>query len=173
MVPGDNRYREPHDRSRVLPEVQGERASSAGEAGPPGFPTLNDLKAVNRAVHDDAGQPERYALDQPSPLQSALDRARREFEPSPEALIRVAALLAHGIAQAQGFRDDNRRTAYLATKPTFDVSRVVTGGRAPSRASIRRAQMADASFGAQSGKSMVASGTLTTPCKAAKKTTKK
>lgn len=123
MVSGDDRYREPRDRSGVLPEVQGDGASGAGEAGPPGFPTLDDLKAVNRAIHDDAGQPERYALDQPSPLQSALDRALQAYdEPSSERLVRVAALLAHGIAQAQGFRDGNRRTAYLAAKAFLDES---------------------------------------------------
>lgn len=104
----------------VLREVQGDGASSSGEPGPSGFPTLGDLKAVNRAVYDDAGQPDRYALDQPSPLQSALEQERQSFEPSPEGLIHVAALLGHGIAQAQGFRDDNRRTAYLATKAFLD-----------------------------------------------------
>lgn len=40
--------------------------------------------AVNRAIHDDAGQPERYALDQPSPLKSSLVGTRMTFplEPS-------------------------------------------------------------------------------------------
>lgn len=68
------RYAEEHEANRVLSEVQGQREARAGEAGPPGFPSLADLKAVNRAIHDDAGQSERYALDQPSPLRSGLKR---------------------------------------------------------------------------------------------------
>lgn len=117
---GTGRYADEREAGRVLPEVQGKREASTGEAEPPGFPTLDDLKAVNRAIHDDAGQPERYALDQPSPLQSSIDRAREAYEPSPEGIIGTAALLAHGIAQAQSFRDGNRRTAYLATKAFLD-----------------------------------------------------
>jgi antitoxin YefM len=69
---GTGRYRYGHDSGRVLPQVQGERAASPREAGPPGFPTLDDLKEVNRAINDDPGQPERYTLDQPSPHQSRL-----------------------------------------------------------------------------------------------------
>lgn len=113
---GAGGYADSDETGRVLPEVQGRGEAGAGEAGPPGFPTLDDLKAANRAIHDDAGQPERYALDQPSPLQGSLERARQAYEPSPEGAIRTAALLAHGIAQAQSFRDGNRRTAYIATK---------------------------------------------------------
>jgi prophage maintenance system killer protein len=124
------RYSDEDDRGRVLPQVPRRRAAGAGEAGPPGFPTLDELKAVNRAIHDDAGQPERYALDQPSPLQSSLDRALQAYEPSPEGIIRTAALLVHGIAQAQGFRDGNRRTAYIATKSFLEENGLGFVGRA-------------------------------------------
>ena len=117
-------YAHVHEAGRVFREVQGDREAGAGEAGPPGFPTLDDLKALNRAIHDDAGQPERYALDQPSPLTSALERARGAYDASPEGVIRVAAILAHGIAQAQGFRDGNRRTAYITTKAFLDENQL-------------------------------------------------
>jgi len=124
------RYSDERDRGRVLPQVPGRRAAGAGEAGPPGFPTLDDLKALNHAIHDDARQPERYALDQPSPVQSSLERALQAYEPSPEGIIRTAALLVHGIAQAQGFRDGNRRTAYIATKSFLEESGLGFVGRA-------------------------------------------
>jgi hypothetical protein len=114
------RYGSGHDGGRIFPQVQGDRASGTGGAWPPGFPTLDDLKEVNRAIHDDAEQPERYALDQPSPLQSSLERARQAYEPTAEGVIRVAVLLVHGIAHAQSFRDGNRRTAYIATKAFLD-----------------------------------------------------
>lgn len=117
---GASGYAGERETGRVLPEVQGEREASTGEAGPPAFPALDDLKAVNRAIHDDAGQPERYALDQPSPLEGSIERARQAYEPSPEGVIHAAALLAHGIAQAQSFRDGNRRTAYIVTKAFLD-----------------------------------------------------
>lgn len=117
---GAGRYADEHEAGRVLPEVQGEREPRFGEAGPPGLPLLDDLKAVNRAIHDDAGQPERYALDQLSPLKSVIDRAAQAYESSPEGIVRTAALLAHGIAEAQSFRDGNRLTAYIATKAFLD-----------------------------------------------------
>lgn len=113
-------YAVEHESCRVLPAVQGKREAGTGEARPPGFPTLDDLRSVNRAIHVDAGQPERYALDQPSPLESSLERARQAYEQSPAGAIRTAARLAHGIAQAQSFRDGNRRTAYIATKAFLD-----------------------------------------------------
>lgn len=44
-----------------------------------------------------------------------MERARAAYIDTPDGVIRTAALLAHGIAQAQAFVDGNRRTAYFAT----------------------------------------------------------
>lgn len=111
------RYASPHgDAGRVLHESQGQSSSSAEDARPSGIPSLEELKELNRRIHNDAGTPERYKLDQPSPLRSCLDQARIAYSPSPDGVIWTAAVLAHGIAQAQSFRDGNRRTAYFATQ---------------------------------------------------------
>jgi prophage maintenance system killer protein len=96
--------------------------ASAKDARPPGFPSLVELKALNQRIHDDAGTPERYKLDQPSALKSCLEEAEAEYADTPEGVIRVAARLAHGIAQAQAFVDGNRRTAYFATQNFLVVS---------------------------------------------------
>lgn len=95
-------------------EALGGTAPGDGAAGPPGFPSIESLKAANQWIHDKAGQPGLFKLDQPSPLESALERARASFEPTDEGRARTAALLAYGIARAQAFRDGNRRTAYFA-----------------------------------------------------------
>lgn len=100
---------------RVLPEEQAESSEGATDAGPPGFPSIEDLKELNREIHEDAGTPERFALDQPSPLESCLARARGSWSNTPQGFVRTAALLAHGIAEAQSFRDGNRRTAYFTS----------------------------------------------------------
>jgi len=111
------RYRSGHgDSSRVLHSREGQPAAGAEDARPPGFPSVEELCGLNRAIHEDAGQPERYKLDQPAPLESCLDRARAGYAASPEGVVKVAAALAHGIAQAQAFRDGNRRTAYFAAQ---------------------------------------------------------
>lgn len=99
----------------ILQQEQGQSSAGPEDAGPPGFPSLQDLKELNRQIHDDAGTPERFKLDQPSPLESSLERARAAYVDTPEGVIQTAALLAHGIAQAQSFVDGNRRTAYFAT----------------------------------------------------------
>jgi len=90
--------------------------ASAKDARPPGFPSLSELKTLNRRIHDDAGTPERCKLDQPAALEGCLARARAAFKDTPEGVIETAALLAHGIAQAQSFFDGNRRTAFFATQ---------------------------------------------------------
>jgi death-on-curing protein len=111
------RYRSGHgDSSRVLHSREGQPAAGAEDARPPGFPSVEELCELNRAIHEDAGQPERYKLDQPAPLESCLDRARAGYAASPEGVVKVAAALAHGIAQSQAFRDGNRRTAYFAAQ---------------------------------------------------------
>jgi prophage maintenance system killer protein len=104
------------DTSGILPSGQGPSPSRAARVGASGIPTLEELKDLNRVIHDDAGQPERYKLDQPAPLQSCLGRAREAYSCAAEDIVRTAAMLAHGIAAAQAFRDGNRRTAYFATQ---------------------------------------------------------
>jgi len=104
------------DTGGVLPQGQGQSPSRAARVGASGVPTLTELKDLNRLIHDDAGQPERYKLDQPAPLESCLERARTAYSSAAEDIIRTAAILAHGIAAAQAFRDGNRRTAYFATQ---------------------------------------------------------
>jgi prophage maintenance system killer protein len=86
------------------------------DARPPGLPSVEELKALNQRIHDDAGSPELFNLDQPSALESCLARARAAYSDSPEGVIRSAAVLAHGIAQAQAFTDGNRRSAFTATR---------------------------------------------------------
>jgi prophage maintenance system killer protein len=90
--------------------------ASAKNARPPGFPSLSELKTLNQQIHDDAGSPERFRLDQPAPLKDCLARARAAYADTPDGVIEAAALLAHGIAQAQSFFDGNRRTAFFATQ---------------------------------------------------------
>jgi prophage maintenance system killer protein len=113
---GDGGYSPRHgDAGGVLPKEQAEPSEGPEDAGPPGFPSLEDLKELNRAIHDDAGTPERYALDQPSPVQSCLTKAREGWTNTPQGFLHTAAVLAHGIAEAQSFRDGNRRTAYFTS----------------------------------------------------------
>jgi prophage maintenance system killer protein len=113
---GDEGYSPEHgDPGGILPEEQTESPEGAEDAGPPGFPSLEDLKELNREIHDDAGTPEGYALDQPSPVQSCLTKAKEGWTNTPQGFLRTAAVLAHGIAEAQSFRDGNRRTAYFTS----------------------------------------------------------
>jgi prophage maintenance system killer protein len=110
------------DASGVLHSGEGQPRAGAEDARPPGLPSIEDLCELNRLIHEDAGQPERFKLDQPAPLESCLDRARARYSASAEGVIRAAALLAHGIAQAQAFRDGNRRTAYFATQAFLNAN---------------------------------------------------
>lgn len=79
-------------------------------------PSIEDLEELNRDIHDDAGLPGSFALDQRAPLLGVLDAARAVDTSLPKGVARAAALLAHGIAQSQSFRDGNRRTAFYATR---------------------------------------------------------
>lgn len=99
----------------ILQQEQGQSPAGPEDARPPGFPSIEELEELNRKIHDDAGSPERFELDQPSPLESSLERARAAYVNTPDGVIGTAALLAHGIARAQAFVDGNRRTAYFAT----------------------------------------------------------
>jgi prophage maintenance system killer protein len=101
--------------SGILQQEQGQSSTGPEDARPPGFPSVEELKALNRKIHDDAGSPERFKLDQPSPLESCLKRARVAYSNTPDGVIQTASLLAYGIARAQAFVDGNRRTAYFAT----------------------------------------------------------
>jgi death-on-curing family protein len=101
--------------SGILQQEQGQSSASPEDARPPGFPSIEELEELNRKIHDDAGSPERFKLDQPSPLESGLERARAAYANTPDGVIQTAALLAYGIARAQAFVDGNRRTAYFAS----------------------------------------------------------
>jgi death-on-curing family protein len=103
------------DPSGILQQEQGQSSAGPEDARPPGFPSIEELEELNRKIHDDAGSPERFKLDQPSPLESSLERARAAYADTPDGVVQTAALLAHGIARAQSFVDGNRRTAYFAT----------------------------------------------------------
>lgn len=110
------RYSPPYGPTgRAFPRQPEGPPSGDEEAGPPGFPSIASLAALNQDIHQNAGQPERFKLDQRAPLLGCLAHARAAFSPTDEGAIQTAALLAHGIAQAQAFRDGNRRTAYWAT----------------------------------------------------------
>lgn len=100
----------------LLHQDEGQPVAGAEDARPPGFPSVEELEELNRRIHDDAGSPELVKLDQPSPLRSCLARARAAYAGTPEGVIETAALLVHGIAQAQAFVDGNRRTAFFATQ---------------------------------------------------------
>jgi len=108
------RYNDPYgprDRRKLPQQPQGP-PSGDEDAGPPGFPDIAGLAALNKAIHEAAKQPERFKLDHRAPLFSVLEQARDAYEPTDSGAIQTAAILAHGIAQAQAFRDGNRRTAY-------------------------------------------------------------
>lgn len=111
------RYSSSHgNASRILQQEQGQSSAGPENARPPGLPSVEELKELNQRIHEDAGFPEFFKLDQPSPLESCLVRACAAYADTPEGVIQTAALLAHGIAQAQAFRDGNRRTAYFVTQ---------------------------------------------------------
>ena len=80
---------------------------------PPSYLSLADVVALHHAVMDRTG----YA---PAPLRaerlldSAVQRPRMAAYYEDADLIRQAALLAVGIAQAQASLDGNKRTAYAA-----------------------------------------------------------
>lgn len=116
-VPGDG-YDQPHgDPRRVLRTDEAREAAVPEEARPSPFvPSIDELAGLNRRIHEDDGAPGAFALDQRAPLLGCLDEVRRVDTASPQGIIKAAALLAHGIAQAQAFRDGNRRTALIATQ---------------------------------------------------------
>lgn len=110
------------DSGRTLPKNEEEPAASLEDARPPGLPSIEELKELNRDIHEDNGIPEHFALDQPSLLESALERAGNAYSATAEGMIETASLLAHGIAAAQAFRDGNRRTAYFAFSHSWPLT---------------------------------------------------
>ena len=111
-------YDERHgDAGRVLRPDEARDAAVAKAAGPSSLvPSIEELADLNRRIHEDDGIPGAFALDQRAPLLSCLTEVRAVDTGSPEGVIRAAAILAHGIAQVQSFRDGNRRTALVATR---------------------------------------------------------
>jgi len=79
----------------------------------PWFPALEDAVAANQEALAYHGQG-NHALLRPDVLQGALDRARNYWAYEGD-LMKAAAALAHGVAQAQAFEDGNKRTAYGLT----------------------------------------------------------
>lgn len=109
-------YDEAHgDDGGVLRSDEEPESAGSPEAGAPS-PSIDELCELNRRIHEDARVPGAYALDQRAPLLGCLEAVCTGDTSTPEGVIRAAALLAHGIAQAQSFRDGNRRTAYTATR---------------------------------------------------------
>ena len=89
-------------------------AADEQAAWPPAdFPTADEVAAANRAIHQQADQPERFRLHTPGFVEHAIEEARAAYaaDPGPKGIIHAAAVLAHGIAVRQAFRDGNRRTA--------------------------------------------------------------
>lgn len=119
MEEADGQY-QPSSREltgELLQGASGEQQAGYGTIRPStGIPDIEDLIALNRAIHADAGQPERHSLVERSALQSVIDRATEVYGSSNEDKIHAAAVLAHGIAAIQAFRDGNRRTAYWAVR---------------------------------------------------------
>lgn len=110
-------YDQEHGDSGPLLRPDEEReAALSGAAGPSLVPSIEELGELNRRIHEDAGFPGAFALDQRAPLLGRLDAVRAVDTSSPEGVMKAAALLAHGIAQAQSFRDGNRRTAFISTQ---------------------------------------------------------
>lgn len=117
VLPGTGYRWRRHDPGGVLPTRPAQEPPGDGTARAPGVPLLNELVDLNQAIHDAAGQPERFALDQRAPLLGVLQAANAAY-PVGHDLVALAAMaghLAHGIASAQSFRDGNRRTAFFAT----------------------------------------------------------
>lgn len=84
-------------------EEPGKQPSGHGKARPSsGIPSIEDLIALNRAIHDDAGQPERHSLVERSALQSVIDRSTDAYGPSDDDKVRTAAVLAHGNRRCTG-----------------------------------------------------------------------
>lgn len=104
------------DSGGLLRPDEAREAALPGEAGSPHVPSIAELCELNRRIHDDAGFPGAFALDQRAPLLGRLEAVSAVDASTPEGVIEAAALLAHGIAQAQSFRDGNRRTAFIATQ---------------------------------------------------------
>lgn len=108
--------REHGDPGPLLRPDKEREAALSGTAGPSFVPSIEELGELNRRIHEDAGFPGAFALDQRAPLLDHLDNVRAVDTSSPEGVMKAAALLAHGIAQAQSFRDGNRRTAFISTQ---------------------------------------------------------
>jgi prophage maintenance system killer protein len=110
-------YDQPHgDPGGVLRPDEEREAALPAAARASHVPSLEELCALNRRIHEDEGLPGAFALDQRAPLLGRLETVRAVDTSSPEGVLKAAALLAHGIAQAQSFRDGNRRTAFISTQ---------------------------------------------------------
>jgi hypothetical protein len=117
-------YDEQHgDDGQLLRSDEEREAALSSSPGPPpddGADLLQELKDLNRRIHEDDGKPELYALDQPAPLLGVVAAVEAVDTTTPEGVIKAAATLAHGVAQAQSFRDGNRRTAFFATQALLE-----------------------------------------------------
>ncbi|MEV4419738.1 hypothetical protein AB0L40_07145 [Patulibacter sp. NPDC049589] len=121
-VPYDPYHDDVHGSRGAFPTQRAGTSAGHEDSRPPGFPDVAELADLNRAIHDDAGQPERFALDQRAPLLGVLQEAAVAYSRDVDGVIRTASMLAFGIARSQSFRDGNRRTAYWAAHGFFEVN---------------------------------------------------
>lgn len=101
-------------RSRHSARPGGVRSSRA-----PAFPSTAELRALNERIHVNAGTPNAFCLEQPGLVDHALELVVDAYWSASshiEGVVASAALLSHGVATRQAFRDGNRRTSYLATR---------------------------------------------------------
>jgi prophage maintenance system killer protein len=105
------------DPGGILRPDEEREAALPAAAGPSlHVPSIEELEGLNRRIHEDDGLPGAFALDQRAPLLGRLEAARAVDTSALGGVLKAAALLAHGIAQSQSFRDGNRRTAFIATQ---------------------------------------------------------
>lgn len=83
------------------------------QARAPRYLSLADVIALHRAVMERTGYAPAPLRDE-GLLEAAIQRPRMAAYYEEADLVRQAALLAVGIAQAQAFLDGNKRTAYTA-----------------------------------------------------------
>lgn len=85
--------------------------------GEPWFPTIDHAVGANKAglaLHGQEGQHAFRGADGRAAVEGALGRAQNYWHYEGD-MHKAAAALAHGVGQAQGFVDGNKRTAYWLT----------------------------------------------------------
>ncbi len=121
-----------NDQTGELGQIpSGSPSPDAGNQRDPGlntlwFPSIEDAKAANQAIHNYYGTPEDYLPGEfmPGLLDNALQRAWDQHYTSNDRpnkrLINTGAHLLRNITQAQSFYDGNHRTARALTGRFFE-----------------------------------------------------